>query len=202
MVAIDGNAWTEDVWTFARRYPSSKLIMVRGRGDDGAPRLARVRREHNERTGVPLKYSKRFFNFGASILKMSLYRDLAKDDPLAPGFIFFPRGLEDEYFRQLCAERREPIKRHGFTVFRWTKPERQANEALDTCLQATAAAIRAGVYGLSDLAWNELEAKRESPLQPDQADLEDFIGVVPQPARPPAQSPPHPLILPSGQKWL
>src|SRR5208337_3055011 len=40
--AIDGNAWTEDVWSFARQHPSSKLIMVRGRGDDAAPRLARV----------------------------------------------------------------------------------------------------------------------------------------------------------------
>ena len=49
--AIDGNAWTEDVWSFARRHASNKLIMVRGRGDDGAPRLALVKRERNEKTG-------------------------------------------------------------------------------------------------------------------------------------------------------
>lgn len=35
--AIDGNAWTEDVWSSARQHPSNKLIMVRGRGDDAAP---------------------------------------------------------------------------------------------------------------------------------------------------------------------
>jgi hypothetical protein len=32
--AIDGNAWTEDVWDWAKRHPRSKLIMVRGRGED------------------------------------------------------------------------------------------------------------------------------------------------------------------------
>jgi phage terminase large subunit GpA-like protein len=30
--AIDGNAWTEDVWDFARKHHSSQLIMVRGLG--------------------------------------------------------------------------------------------------------------------------------------------------------------------------
>ena len=39
--AIDGNAWTEDVWSFARQHPSNKLMMVRGRGDDAAPRIGK-----------------------------------------------------------------------------------------------------------------------------------------------------------------
>ena len=52
---------------------------------------------------------------------MGLYRDLAKDDPLADGYVSFPRGLDDDYFRQLTSERRTPEKRHGFTVYRWTK---------------------------------------------------------------------------------
>ena len=55
LTAIDGNAWTEDVWSFARRHPSSKLIMViRAAGGDGAaaPRLRFVvKRERNEKTG-------------------------------------------------------------------------------------------------------------------------------------------------------
>jgi hypothetical protein len=49
------------------------------------------------------------------VLKMALYRDLAKDDPLEQGLRRFPSGLDDEYFRQLTAERRQPFKRHGFT---------------------------------------------------------------------------------------
>jgi phage terminase large subunit GpA-like protein len=45
-------------------------------------------------------------------------------------------------------------------VYRWTKDDRQDNEALDTVIQATGAAIKVGVYGLSDLSWSRLEEER------------------------------------------
>ncbi|TXL72548.1 terminase [Vineibacter terrae] len=186
--AIDGNAWTEDVWDWARRHPRSKLIMVRGRGEDHAARIARVKRERNDKTGKLLKYAGRFFNFGASVLKMALYRDLAKDDPLAKGFVAFPRGLDDEYFRQLTAERRQPVKRlskYGFTVYRWVKDPAQANEALDTMLQAETAANNWGIRGLPDAIWARLEQEREGPAAPAQGDLEDLMN-APRTATPPA----------------
>jgi phage terminase large subunit GpA-like protein len=122
-----------------------------------------VKRERHEKTGVLLPYSKRFFNFGASVLKMSLYRDLQKDDPQMPGFVAFPSGLGDDYFQELTAERRTAVKRHGFTVYRWTKDDRQDNEALDTMLICTAAAIRYGVYGLPDQGWEKRRLDRETP---------------------------------------
>jgi len=188
MAAIDGNAWTEEVWEFARRHPASKLIMVRGRGEDTAPLLAKVRRERNERTGKLLRYSSRFFNFGASGLKMGLYRNVAKTDPMARGYVAFPRGLEDEYFRQLTAERRTAEKRHGFTVWRWTKDPSQANEGLDTILQAEAAAIKWGVRGLPDAIWDKLEQEREQPVAGQQIDLEDLLS-GPRPAPPAGGAP-------------
>lgn len=183
--AIDGNAWTEDVWAWAKRHPRSKLIMVRGRGEDSAPRLARVKKERNDRTGKLLKWSGRFFNFGASVLKMALYRDLAKDDPLQNGFVSFPRGLDDEYFRQLTAEYRKATRRNGFDVYRWEKEPGQANEALDTMNQAETAANKFGIRGMPDAIWLKLEQEREVPLQPEQGDLEDLLvagGVVASPA--------------------
>lgn len=175
MTAIDGNAWTEDVWAWAKRHPQSKVIMVRGRGEESAPRLARVKRERNERTGKLLKYATRFYNFGASVMKMALYRDAAKEDPMQSGFIAFPKGLDDEYFRQFSAERRTPKKRHGFTVYRWIKDPQQANEALDTMLQAETAANKFGIRGLPDAIWAKLETEREAPLVPSQGDIEDLI---------------------------
>lgn len=175
--AIDGNAWTEDVWQWARRHPRSKVIMVRGRGEDSAPRIARVKKERNDRTGKLLKYAGRFFNFGASVLKMALYRDLPKTDPLVRGFVAFPSGLDDEYFRQLTAERRQPEKRHGFTVYRWVKDPTQANEALDTMLQAETAANNWGIRGLPDAIWDRLERERETAPPADaQGDLEELLA--------------------------
>ncbi|WP_409188431.1 phage terminase large subunit family protein [Bradyrhizobium sp. RDM4] len=175
MAAIDGNAWTEDVWTFAKKFPRSKLIMVRGSNRDEAPRFIRVRRETNEKTGKLLRYASRFYNFNASIMKMGFYRDLAKEDPLADGYVSFPKGLDDEYFRQLTAERRTPEKRHGFTVYRWTKDSTQANEALDTMNQAEAASIRFGVRGMPDQVWTKYELERETVIAPRQGDLEDLL---------------------------
>jgi phage terminase large subunit GpA-like protein len=42
----------------------------------------------------------------------------------------------------------------------WTKDDRQDNEALDTMVQATGAALKFGVYGLADVGWARLEAER------------------------------------------
>lgn len=176
MLAIDGNAWTEDVWNWAKSHPSSRVIMVRGANTEHAPLLQRVRKEHDS-NGVLLKYSRRFYNFGTSIMKMALYRNLRKEDPLERGYHGFPRGLDDEFYRMLTAETRKGIKdkKTGFVAYRWVKDPKQANEGLDTNLQADAAAIRLGIRDLPDAMWDELEAEREKPPTTTQLDLEDLM---------------------------
>lgn len=172
--AIDGNAWTEDVWDFAKRHPAQKLIMVRGVGSETAPLIARVSRERN-RKGKPIPHSKRFYNFATSVLKMALYRNVTKADPMERGYVGFPRGLEDEYFRQLTAEHRKPVKRKdGFTDWKWVKDENQANEALDTMLQAEAAALKRNMRIWPDSIWDRLEHDRARPPEDAQLDLEDL----------------------------
>jgi phage terminase large subunit GpA-like protein len=174
MGAIDGNAWTEDVWDWAKKHPAGKLIMVRGVGSVSAPLLAKVKKERN-RQGKLLKYSKRFFNFGTSVLKMALYRNLRKDDPSERAFVHLAKGMGDEYFRQLCSERRVAVRKNGFTTYKWVKDDNQANEGLDTMLQAEAAAIRLGVRNMPDSRWSQLEEERETSPPSLQTDLEDMI---------------------------
>jgi len=65
--------------------------------------------------------------------------------------------------------------RRRFTVYRWVKDDRQDDEALDTMIQATGAAIKYGVTALSDVSWMKLEAEHETPLVPDQADHEELM---------------------------
>lgn len=174
IAAIDGNAWTEDVWDWARRHPASRLIMVRGVGSESAPLLARVKKERN-RAGKLVKYSSRFYNFGASVMKMALYRNCAKKDPSERGYIGFARGLPDEYFRQFTAEHRKAVKRRdGFVDFKWIKDPNQANEMLDTMLQAEAAAVKLGIRTMPEAVWDRLEAERASPLPDAQLDFEDL----------------------------
>lgn len=174
--AIDGNAWTEDVWDWAKRHPTSAVIMVRGVADEHAPLLARVKRERSRSTGKVLKYSTRFYNFGTSILKMALYRNLIKADPIERGYVGFPKGLEDGYFKELTAETRKAKRRKdGFTVYQWVKDPNLANEMLDTMLQAEAAAIKFGIRSLPESRWDQIEAERTAPKTSPQLDLEDHL---------------------------
>lgn len=185
LTAIDGNAWTEDVWDWAKRHPTSSVIMVRGVADERAPLLARVKRERS-RTGKVLRYSSRFYNFGTSILKMALYRNLVKADPIERGHVGFPKGLEDGYFKELTAETRKAIRRKdGFVTYQWVKDPNLANEMLDTMLQAEAAAIKFGVRALPESRWDLIEAERSTPSAAPQLDLEEQLFT-------PSQPPPSP----------
>jgi phage terminase large subunit GpA-like protein len=184
MLAIDGNAWTEDVADWVKRHPQSRVIMVRGVKSDLAVPLARVKRERRK-DGALLKYAKRFFNVGASPLKTALYKNLKKEDPAERSYVAIPAGLGDEYFEQLCAEVRKPLKlRGGGMEYRWVLPDGKRNEALDTAIYAEAAAIRAGFRANTEAMWDRLESERDlPPVGGAQGDLEDLLrpGHVPPP---------------------
>lgn len=191
MLAIDGNAWTEDVWGWARRHLSTKVMMVRGIGSESAGLLVRVKKERN-RAGKLVGYSRRFYNFATSVLKMALYRNLMKDDTQERGYVAMPRGLEDEFFKQLTAEtRRAKRRKTGFIAYEWVKDAAQANEGLDTHLQAEAAAIRFGVRSMPDVLWDRFEAERECAPEGVQFDLEDLLlpAGTPAPATEPVAKP-------------
>lgn len=190
--AIDGNAYTEEVWEWVKKHPASLLVMVRGSNTDSAPLTQRVKKERNHKTGKPLRYSKRFYNFNASVLKMALYRNVAKTDPLERGYVAFPTGLDDEYYQELTAERRVPKKRRdGFTEYKWEKDPQLDNEALDTMNQAEVAAILYGIRSLPDAIWDRLENERERTPEDAQLDFEDglFAVAISEPEAPPASQP-------------
>jgi phage terminase large subunit GpA-like protein len=175
--AIDGNAWTEDVYDWAKRHPASRVMMVRGVSPEAAPFIAKVKRERT-REGRLLRYAKRFFNIGVSPMKAAFYKNLAKRDPLARGFNGFPKGMEDDFFQQLCSERRVPVKRKdGYVEFRWKKDPNIRNEALDTAIYADAGAIRQGWRQMTEDQWDKLAAEIEKPVpEKGQLDLEDLAS--------------------------
>lgn len=158
MLAIDGNAWTNDVHGWARKARSSKVMVVRGAKSDTAAPLAHVKHERRP-DGKVVKAQRRWFNVGVSGLKAQLYANLKKTDPIELGFIGFTAGLEDEFYRQLTSEVRTPIRaRDGSTSWRWVPVKGVAQEGLDTHLYAQAAAIRVGWTNKSDEQWEALRA--------------------------------------------
>jgi phage terminase large subunit GpA-like protein len=174
MLAIDGNAWTNDVfgWVRERKHPWTKVIIVRGAKSDHAPPLALTKTERKA-DGKTRRAQKRFYNVGVSGLKSSLYEHLKKVDPLSRGHCAYPRGFNDDFYMQLTAERREiVVDRWGFPKAVW-RLDHDRNEVLDTECYAEAAAIRCGWYTRPLEDWARMSGEREKPNETGQSDLFD-----------------------------
>lgn len=171
MLAIDANAYTEDVLDWAKRHPDNKVIAVRGIKGEFAPPLMPVKNERKK--GLKTKRrQKKFFNVGVSPLKASLFKHLEKEDKTERGYCGYPRELDDEFFIQLCSERRMVLthKKLHYAYHEWQKLPGVRNEILDTEMYAEAAARRLGWTELTDDRWAEIIAQRES--EPDEAQLD------------------------------
>lgn len=182
IVGIDANAWTDDVFDWAKRWPKTKVVMVRGIGGDNQPTLAFVRKERR-RDGKIVKYQGRFYNVGVSGLKGGLYKFLRVVEPGARGFVDFPAKLEDDYYEQLTAEKRTPkVDRKGFTVYEWVKLRSQRNEMLDVMVYGEALAGKLGWRTLTPAQWDALTAEREAAGAHPDSEPAQLALFAPRPA--------------------
>jgi phage terminase large subunit GpA-like protein len=204
MLAIDGNAWTNDVLGWARRHPWSRVIVTRGARSETSPPLVPVQSERRP-DGRARRQQKRFYNLGVSGLKSTLYKALEQTDPLARGFCGYPQGLDDDFYEQLCAERRVQKKSpDGSVLWRWVKHATQANEVLDTELIAEGAAIRCGWRAMTDAAADRIEAEltasgaaAQAERQPDLFDPARAVQQALPGAAAPAPAPAEPVSTPA-----
>ncbi|ETX26862.1 phage terminase large subunit family protein [Roseivivax isoporae] len=173
-LAIDGGAYTDDVWSWAKTHPWSRVIIVKGAGTQNGPLMAAQKFERR-RDGKAKRAQKRAFNLNVSSMKAGLYGHLEKEDPEERGYTRFARDLGDEYYRMLTAETRV-LQRNavGVMTSKWVlvEPTRR-NEALDTMNYAEAAALRKGWAAMTDDQWDALEAERSAAPREAQGDLFD-----------------------------
>ncbi len=168
MLAIDAGAWQSEVLDWARTHSQMRVIATKGAKSDQAPEFTPIK-EERRRDGSVVKFQRRFWSLGVSRLKSALYSNLKKADPLERGHCAYPKGLDDEFYRQLTSERRQPVKtKTGYEQYRWVKPADVRNEVLDTELIAEAAAIRLGWKRMTDSDFDRLAAEREAPAAPGQ----------------------------------
>lgn len=183
-LAIDGGTYTDDVWEWAKRHPWNRVSIAKGANSDKGATY-QLQKFERRRDGKAKRRQKRAYMVNVSNLKAVLYADLKKEDPGARGHQSFAAGLEDSYFRQLCAERRV-LKRNRFGVMesRWEVVEKDGrNEALDTRVYADFAARLAGSRDMTESEWDALEAERDAPPPDAEPDLFDRpIAAAPPPA--------------------
>lgn len=174
MLAIDGGTYTNDVWSWAKRHPWSRVIIVKGSSSQTGPIMVPMRFDRKP-DGQAKRAEKRAFLLNVSQMKAEFYAWLAKDDPVGRGFCGFAAGLGDEYFRQVSSEVRVLKRsRSGVITSQWdlAEPGRR-NEALDTMLYAEGAARRKGWAVMTEEQWAHLGFERGSAPPEAQGDLFD-----------------------------
>jgi phage terminase large subunit GpA-like protein len=194
MIAIDANWETNSVKDWAKRFPESCVITVKGAREYTAVPI-RLVKEERRKDGKIKNRQKRHWLIGVSGMKAALYKLLEKEDPLARGYCGFAVDLETDYFKQLCSEKRvlETNKKTGHSTMKWVRLPDVRNEILDMENYAEAAARRLGWHEWDDKMWEAMRAEREKPLPDQQLDLlEPTAFVKPSlPASDTAGSPPN-----------
>lgn len=189
ILAIDGGAYTDDVWSWAKSHPWGRVIIVKGGSTENGPLMA-LQKFDRRKDGKVRRAQKRAFNLNVSSLKAGLYAHLGKEDPEERGYAQFAVGLGDEYYRMLTSEHRVLSRnKAGVMTSRWVlvEPTRR-NEALDTMNYAEAAALRAGWASNTDDQWDAIAAERGAAPPDVQPDLFDGALVVPAAAAEPTNT--------------
>lgn len=181
MMAVDGGTYTDDVWSWAKKHPWSRVIIVKGASTQNGPIMLPMKFERR-RDGKAKRRQKRGFMLNVSMMKGNFYTWLAQENETERGYCNFCRGLSDDYYKQITSEVKVLSRtRTGVVTASWdlVEPSRR-NEGLDTEMYAEAAARRKGWSSMTDDQWDFLEAERGKPGDENQPDLfEKTVAVVP-----------------------
>lgn len=182
MLAIDSGYNTQTVYAWARRYPMTRVIPIKGQDHGGvligapSPVEVFVNGKRSKRGG-------RVWPVCGSIAKSELYGWLRLEEPTddgepPPGFLHFPQYGE-EYFKQLTAEQLVAHRtRRGYVRMEWEQLPGRQNHVLDARVYARAAAALVGLDRFTESDWSAREKQ---------------LGVLPAPiATPDVPSPTQP----------
>jgi len=161
MLAVDSGYNTSEVYTWARKYPMSRVIAIKGQDSGGALIGAPSPIEINLRGRRPIRGYKVWPVVGG-IAKSEIYGFLRLERPLdgeacPPGWCHFPQ-YDDDYFKQLTAEQLVSRRnKRGFTVMAWSLIPGRENHVLDARVYARAAAQLVGLDRFQESDWTALE---------------------------------------------
>ena len=159
-ICIDSQYRTTEVLNFCRTESRVQVVPVRG-SDSLDTHISIPKKLDIRRNGRSIPSGLKRYNVGVSIIKADIYARLAlttptenerKKDGYPQNYIHFPE-LEEEYFKQLCAEKafieREKTGKAKY-VF---KKIYSRNEALDCMVYAFAGYYLLGLHRWEDKKW-------------------------------------------------
>ena len=174
MMAVDSGYETQTVYNWCRQFERDHVVAVKGVAGRhmlvSSPSPVEVKTN-----GKRSSRAYRVWPVGVDVAKSELYGWLRLGVPLdgqpyPPGFVHFPQ-YDDDYFKQMTAEHRVPVKiKGGFTVMEWQLIGGRENHRLDTRVYAR---VAAAILGLDRMRADEEPAPTPQPAYaPAQADAE------------------------------
>jgi len=151
-----GNA-TQEVYNFTRTKRHRHIYAIKGASRPGRPILS------SKPSKVEVRWNGRIEQNGADLWFVGT--DTAKDYlanrwrvKSGVGQIHFSADLTEDFYRQITAEYRVTLWKHGHRVNRWEKKQADRNEVLDLMVYNTSAAHYLGLHKLQEPHWDKLAA--------------------------------------------
>jgi len=170
--AMDRGHNTPQVNAFWMRMNNPRFFLVRG----NASMVSRLSMEKEDKGGSTRQgksnqfrgSSYKFFDIGVNTLKAEVYANLLRKEQVQDGIIldtpymmYFPDDYDEEYYRQLTAEKFIPPsvnKRHG----EWVKDKQDRNEVLDCTNYALVGFYKLNLHSYGDREYTLLEQHLKS----------------------------------------
>ena len=164
VVCVDsGGHFTAEVYQYARERQRQGVIAIKGASQRNKAVIGKGAKVDINAKGRTMKRGAMVFSVGTDTAKTTLFARLKHNEP-GEGYLHFPIGTTDEYFKQLTAEKQVmKYTRGGFPVREWVKKANARNEALDTLVYAFAGLQY--LYQRRDrrTIWDQLERRLEEP---------------------------------------
>ncbi len=185
--AIDtGGNHTHQVYNYVRTRARGRLYAIKGEATSGRPIKGKNTAVDTNWRGQILKKSVKLWFVGTDTAKDLLHGRLKVGQP-GPGYMHFAADLPAEFYSQLTAEKRMPVRTSRGVESRWVKPSGVRNEVLDCTVYSIFAAHALGLHTYTNAMWSRVE----SVVQPPTGDL--FAAPLPAPV---GDKPAAPVVMP------
>jgi phage terminase large subunit GpA-like protein len=170
-----GGHATQQVYDFCRKREPRRIWAIVGRSGAGLPLIKITPRRTRAKVVSGI--------VGTDTAKGLLFSRLGLSE-FGPGYIHFPRDVDDEWFKQLTAEKLMTKHVKGIPTRVWKKV-RARNEALDCAVYAFAAygSLNANLERIAQRIAHRMETQAEKAATKETSDPGN-PGEIPVPATP------------------
>lgn len=154
--------FTHQAYNFCRVRERRRVFAVRGDPQPSKMVKGKATIQDVNWRGKVLKRGVRLWYVGTDTAKDLIYGRLLVTQP-GPGYVHFTRDLPKQFYDQLTAEARMPVRTARGVEYRWVNPKRARNEVLDCTVYAIFCTHVLALHVYTDLMWQRLE----QALHPD-----------------------------------